>query len=430
MTRSSKLAILGGRPVIAKKDERLFHWPIVNEAMKRACAKVLDEGSMSGTDRSREFEAKFAAWNGRKYALSFPNGTSALTTAFWALGIGCGDEVICPTLTYWASCLGATTLGATVKFCDCRREDLQMDPASVEAAVTKRTKAIIVVHLSACPCDMDAIMRIARRHSLAVVEDVSHAQGGRYKGRMLGTFGDIAAMSLMSGKSFAIGEGGMLLTDAYELYRRAIRYGHYDRIPQVFSPKEIRETRNLPFGALKNRLNQCAAVVGLEQLRKYDRERREIDRAMRYFWRQLGDLPGIGMIYPTDAGSDKAGWYASRFSYDPDAFDGLTNVTFAKALSAEVGGGVLPGGYMPLHVSSLFGRKQGPFPVADRINQWMIGDLWFKHFDKAALDLHATAFRKVVEHWKDLKPLDRGVKPFDGGAGISDFEKKKVRTAK
>lgn len=423
---TDKLAILGGKPVIAKKDDWLFHWPVVNEAMKRASTKVLEEGSMSGTDRSREFEEKFAKWQGRKYALTFPNGTSALTTAFWTLGIGRGDEVVCTTLTYWASCLGAVTLGAKVRFCDCRRDTLCMDPASFEAAITKRTKAVIVVHLSAHPCDMDAIMRIANRHHIAVIEDVSHAQGGHYKGKMLGTFGKIAAMSLMSGKSFAIGEGGMLVTDDFEIYRKAIRYGHYDRIPQFFSPKEIALTKNLPFGAYKHRLNQCASAVGLEQLKKYDRERKEIEKAMLYFWKQVGDVPGISLIYPKEKGSDKAGWYASRFAYDPEAFDGLTNITFSRALSAEVGGGVSPGGYQPLHMSSLFG-KQGRLPVADRINEWMIGDLWFKHFDRKALDLHAAAFRKVAANWKLLKPLDRGVKPYDGGAGLSDFEKRRIK---
>ena len=424
---ADKLAILGGKPVISKKDDYMFHWPVVNEAMKKASTKVLEEGAMSGTDRSREFEDRFAKWNGRKYALSFPNGTSALLTSFWALGIGKGDEVICTTLTYWASCLPAATLGAKVVFCDCQRDTLCMDPKDFEAKITKKTKAVIVVHLSAHPCDMDAIMAIAKKHHLAVIEDVSHAQGGMYKGKMLGTFGDVAAMSLMAGKSFAIGEGGIALVDDYELYRKMIRYGHYDRIPQHFSADEIKLTKNLPFGAFKHRLNQCASAVGLEQLKKYPRECKKIEKAMLYFWKQLKDIRGIGLIYPKWEKSNKAGWYASRFSYDPEAFDGLTNITFSRALSAEVGGGVNPGGYQPLHMSSLFGKKQGPFPVADKINQWMIGDLWFKHFDKKLLDLHVAAFRKVCDNWKELKALDKGVKPYDGGAGLSDFEKKKLK---
>jgi len=420
-----KLAILGGTPVIDRQDDALFHWPIVNDAMRAASTAVLDEGVMSGTDRARKFEEGFAAWQGRKYALSFPSGTSAITTALFALGVGPGDEVICPSLTYWASCLGAQqALGAKVVFVDCEPETMQMDPAAFEAAITPRTKAVIPVHLSACPCDMDAIMAIARRHHIAVMEDVSHAQGGHYKGTKCGNFGEVAAMSVMTGKSFAIGEGGMLVTDDYEIYRKAIRFGHYDRIPQVFSPEEIAETKNMPFGAMKNRLNQCAAAVGIEQLKKYDAERAEIERAMLYYWKQLEGVEGLRIMYPKDAGSDKAGWYASRGHYDPEAFGGLTNVTFAKAVSAETQGGYTPGCYMPLHMSSLFG-KQGPFPVSDRMNQLIISDPWFKHCDTAKIDRYVEAVRKVVAHWKDLLPLDEGVAPCDGGLGLTDFEKKK-----
>ena len=287
---ADKLAIFGGTPVIEKYDDELFHWPIVNDAMREASTAVLNEGVMSGTDRARRFEDGFASWQGRKYALCFPSGTSAITTSLFAMGVGPGDEVICPSLTYWASCLGAQTLGAKVVFCDCEPETMQMDPAAFEAAITPSTKAVVVVHLSACPSDMDAIMAIADKHHIAVLEDVSHAQGGSYKGKRVGNFGLVAAMSLMAGKSFAIGEGGMMVTDDYEIYRKAIRFGHYDRIPQVFTAEEIKETKNLPFGAMKNRLNQCAAAVGIEQLKKYDAERAEIERAMLYYWKQLEDV--------------------------------------------------------------------------------------------------------------------------------------------
>ena len=200
-----KLAITGGVPVQKTPDEKLFHWPIVNDAMRKAQADVLEAGNMSGTDIARRFEAAFAKWQGRKYALSHNNGTNALNAAMYAIGIGPGDEIICTSVTYWASCTGALALGASVVFCDINPETLQMDPASFEARITPRTKAVMVVHYMAHPAPMDEIMAIARKHGLKVIEDVSHAQGGHYKGRMLGTFGDIAAMSLMSCKSFAIG---------------------------------------------------------------------------------------------------------------------------------------------------------------------------------------------------------------------------------
>lgn len=425
----SKLAILGGTPVIEENMQELFHWPIVNEKMQKEVQEVLLTGNMSGTDISRKFEEGFAKWHNTKYALAHNNGTNSLTAAFYGAGIGPGDEVICTTLTYWASCLGALSLGANVVFCDVDPVTLQMDPASFEERISPRTKAVIVVHYKALPCDMDQIMAIARKHGLKVIEDVSHAQGGHYKGKLLGTFGDVAAMSLMSGKSFAIGEGGMLLTDDEEIYRRAVRFGHYDRIHSCYKKEEFADTLSLPVGGLKNRMHQMSACVGLVQLEKYEEEMKEIDRAMKYFWEKLGDIPGLKMVYPEEEGSDKAGWYASHFMYDKEAFSGVSNKTFSQALSKECGVTVFPGANFPLHHSSLFSsfdiyghgkptaalylpegidpaELTGELPVADNVNNTVINDLWFKHCDKAKIDLFVDAFHKVAENHEDLLQIN------------------------
>ena len=136
-----KLALTGGKPVIGRADESLFHWPIVNDAMVEAQTKILRDGNMSGTDVSRRFEGEFAKWQKRKYALSHNNGTSALNAAMYAVGLGPGDEMVCTSVTYWASCTGALGLGAAVVFCDIDPETLQMDPASFEARITPRKKS-------------------------------------------------------------------------------------------------------------------------------------------------------------------------------------------------------------------------------------------------------------------------------------------------
>ena len=441
----SKLAIVGGSKVLEKADEALFHWPIVNQAMIDAQTKVLVDGNMSGTDIARRFEAEFAKWQGRRYALSHNNGTSSLHAAMYGIGLGPGDEIICTSVTYWASCTGALSLGATVVFCDVDPDTLQMDPASLEARITPRTKAVMVVHYMAHPAPMDEIMAIAKRHGLKVIEDVSHAQGGHYKGRMLGTFGDVAAMSLMSCKSFAIGEGGMLVTDDAEVYRRAIRLGHYDRIIDVCTDEEMEATKNIPFGGLKNRMHQVSAAIGLEQLKKHDAEISEIDRAMKYFWKGVGDVPGIRVIYPTDAGSDKAGWYASRFLYDPAAFGGVSNVTFCEALNAETGGGFSFGCNMPLHLSSVFfdvdvyghGRPtsraflpdgvdpralSGELPNAEQVNLRVLGEPWFKHDDHARIDPYVEAVRKVAANFEELLPIN-DTTPIIGGVALSRRKK-------
>ena len=440
-----KLAIVGGRKTLEKADETLFHWPIVNQAMIDAQTKVLVDGNMSGTDIARRFEAEFAKWQGRRYALSHNNGTSSLHAAMYGIGLGPGDEIICTSVTYWASCTGALSLGATVVFCDVDPDTLQMDPASLEARITPRTKAVMVVHYMAHPAPMDEIMAIARRHGLKVIEDVSHAQGGHYKGRMLGTFGDVAAMSLMSCKSFAIGEGGMLVTDDAEIYKRAIRLGHYDRIIDVCTDEEMEAPKNIPFGGLKNRMHQVSAAIGLEQLKKHDAEIAEIDRAMKYFWKGVGDVPGIRVIYPTDAGSDKAGWYASRFLYDPAAFGGVSNVTFCEALNAETGGGFSFGCNMPLHLSSVFfdvdvyghGRPtsraflpdgvdpralSGELPNAEQVNMRVLGEPWFKHDDHARIDPYIEAVRKVAANFEELLPIN-DTTPIIGGVALSRRKK-------
>lgn len=436
------LAVQGGTPVMDKYPEKMFHWPIVTDEMRKAMLDVLEDGNMSGLNITKQFETEFAAWQQRKYALAHNTGTNALNAAMFAVGLGPGDEMICTSVTYWASCTGALTLGATVVFCDIDPKTLQMDPDSVEAHITPRTKAIMVVHYMAHPVDMDRIMAIAKKHHLIVIEDVSHAQGGHYKGKLLGTFGEVAAMSIMTGKSFAVGEGGMLVTDDFEIYRRAIRFGHYARIGDVYSPEEYKETFTVPWGGVKNRMHQCSSAVGRIQLRKYEAEKAEIDKAMKYFWKKLEGVNGISIIYPKDEGSDKAGWYATRFLYEPEAFHGISNATFAKALNAEVAGhGFSVGGNYPLHKSSVFydvdifgngvptasrflpkgidvKALTGELPVAEQINTKILGEPWFKHYEPEIIDKYVEAVLKVVEYHEELLAVNDTQK-VSGGIGLS-----------
>ena len=440
----SKLALYGGTPILKKCPEEMFHWPIVNDAMRKAQLDVLESGNMSGTDISKKFEAEFAKWNQVKYALTHNTGTNSLIAAMFGIGLGPGDEIICPSVTYWASCTAALSLGATVVFCDICEKDLQMDPESIEAHITPRTKAIMVVHYMAHPADMDRIMAIARKHSIKVIEDVSHAQGGHYKGKLLGTFGDAAGMSLMTGKSFAIGEGGMLITNDEEVYNRAIRFGHYDRIRSVTPADEFSLTNSVPFGGQKFRMHQVSAAIGLEQLKKYDAEMAEIDKAMKYFWKGISDVKGLRMIYPEEESSDKAGWYASRFGYDPEAFSGISNAAFATALNAEVDGQFFIGGNYPLHRSEVFysvdifghGKPTaavnlpshvsvraltGELPVADKINGLILGEPWFKHYDTAIIDRYIEAVHKVAENHQELlaDEKNKATAPFYGNIALT-----------
>ena len=422
----SKLAILGGEKVATTSIAPCIKWPIVNRAMEEGVISVLRDGNMSGTNITKQFEAEFAKWQGSKYALAHSSGTASLQAAMVGIGLGHGDEIICPSITYWASVLPAMSLGATIVYADIDPKTLCLDPADFEKRITPRTKAVVVVHYCAYPAPMDEIMAIARKHNVKVIEDVSHAQGALYKGKMVGTIGDVGAMSLMSGKSFAIGEGGILVTDNQEIYERAMLWGHYERANDITLPGLV-EYKGLPCGGYKYRMHQLSSVVGLEQLKKYDSECAVIDKAMKYFWDGLKDLP-LGNHSPEEANSSKGGWYACKGLYNSEAFDGLSLKYFIEAVAAEGGQGFAAGCNAALHTHGLFHtmdvygdgkpsntannpdagaiNQEGDFPVAENICNSAFSIPWFKHFDRLLIDEQIAAVRKVCENYKDLLASD------------------------
>ena len=266
------LALLGGEPLIKEAAPAdLFKWPIMTQEDYDAVMDIVVNNKFSGLDVTTKFQDEFAAWQGTKYALAFTNGTMALTAAMFAIGLGIGDEIICPTKTYWGSVSQAMNFGASAVFCNIN-DMLSIDPSDLERCITPRTKAIVVVHYFGYPCDMDPIMEIARKHGLKVIEDVSHAHGTMYKGRKVGTFGDVAAMSMMSWKVFAAGEIGMLVCNDREIYERAIAFGHYERNNDDFikESKDLKSYFHIALGGVKGRANQVSAALGRGQLKHFD----------------------------------------------------------------------------------------------------------------------------------------------------------------
>ncbi|MBQ7119435.1 MAG: DegT/DnrJ/EryC1/StrS family aminotransferase [Oscillospiraceae bacterium] len=445
----SKLALLGGEKFVTKDAGTIFDWPIVTKEDEEAVLDALRKRKMSGSDITKAFEEDWCKWTGSKYALGTNNGTSALHCAMFGCGVGRGDEIICPAVTYWASCTAVYNLGATVVFCDIDPITRNLDPKKLEAKITDKTKAIVVVHYESYPADMDEIMEIARKHNVKVIEDVSHAQGGKYKGRMLGTIGDVGAASLMSGKSFAMGEAGILHTDNREIYERAIAFGMYER----FSAKDIetdylKPLAGLPLGGFKFRMHQLSSAMGRVQIKYYDERCAEIDKAMNYFLDLIDGLPGMRprrVDYST--GSTMAGWYATTGIYVPEELGGLSVTRFTEAIRAEgVEGGVTAGCNRPLHTHNLFKTADvfndgkptriansdkdvreldNDLTVAEGIGRLTFHLPWFKHFDKELIEQYAGAFRKVCENYKDLLPGDEGDPENIGGWHRFTHDKKK-----
>jgi dTDP-4-amino-4,6-dideoxygalactose transaminase len=181
---------------------------------EQAVQQVIRSGWLSMGEVTKSFEQEFAAFIGAKHTLAVTNATAALHLACLAAGIGPGDEVIVPSLTFVATANAVRYTGATPVFADVESLDwLNISPASIEIRITERTRAILVVHYAGFPCDMPAIMEIARQHNLVVLEDSAHAIGSSLDSRMLGTWGAIGCYSFFSNKNMTTGEGGMLATD-------------------------------------------------------------------------------------------------------------------------------------------------------------------------------------------------------------------------
>lgn len=427
-----QLALHGGPKSVQTDATDIFKWPIITPEDEAAVLDVLRRGAMSGTDVTIKFEEEFAAWQGAQYALACNNGTAALQSALYGCGISVGDEIICPSLTYWASALPVLALGASVVFADIDPTTLCIDPNDIEHRISADTRAIVVVHYLGHPADMDPIMAIAQRHGLKVIEDVSHAQGGLYKGKKLGTIGDVAGMSLMSGKSFAIGEGGILSTDHREIYERALAFGHYERYDDRITSPALRPYRNLPLGGYKYRMHQLSSAVGRVQLKQYDQRIKEIRRAMNHFWDLLADVPGLQAHRVNKADNNTmAGWYAPHGLYKPDELGGLSITRFAEAVRAE-GSQCAAGINKPLHIHPLlteadvYGHdrptriahahrdlihEQGSLPVSEKIGMLSYGIPWFKHYRPEIIAEHANAFRKVAENYTELLADDPGNPP-------------------
>src|SRR5579871_6037641 len=309
------LAVNGGEPTvtIARDDP----WPVIGEDEVAAVTAVLRSGRLSIRDGSgvlAEFEHRVAAYFGVRYALAQNNGTSTLHAAYFAIGIGPGDEVIVPTNTIWASVTPMLAAGGIPVLCDINPRTLTIDPAAIERCITPRTKAITVVHLWGNIAQMDEIMAIAQHHNLAVVEDCSHAHGGTYKGRKVGTIGNIGCFSLQGGKVVVAGEGGVLITDTSEYFDRALVLGHYGRIHQVAD--EAYRSYFAGFNGLghKYRPHPLAVAIANAQWPRLDEINRQRKENYEYLMAGLGRVPGVELT-ETVEGAQRGGYFGTQVLY-------------------------------------------------------------------------------------------------------------------
>jgi perosamine synthetase len=304
------------------------------------------------------FEEQFAARVGRRFGVAVSNGSAALEVAVAALQLGPGDEVILPTFTIISCAAAIVRAGATPGLVDCDQRTWNMRVDAIEAAITPRTRAIMVVHLYGMPVDMDPVLTLAKRHRLKIIEDAAEAHGQTYKGRPCGSFGDISTFSFYANKHLTTGEGGMLVTDDESLAERC------------------RSLRNLCFQSSKRfvheelgwnfRMTSLQAALGLAQLERLDEFVLRKRRMGARYGELLADLSGLQLPLTRTPYAENTYWVYGLVLNDEVPFAAEE----AMRQLAELGVGTRPF-FWPIHEQPVFRRmglfKAEHYPVAERI---------------------------------------------------------------
>jgi len=412
-----QLAILGGPKTVTLDQTEANRWPIITEDDERAVLAVLRSEALSINPVVTQLEEDYRQRFGVEHVVAHNNGTGAIHAAMHAFDIEPGDEVIVPSATWWASVMPVLHAGGVPIFAETEEQCLGLDPEDVERRITDRTKAIVIVHLFGMPSKIDELLAIARRHGLKVLEDASHAHGATYHGKPIGTFGDAAVFSMQANKLVPSAEGGVLLTDDTNIYEKAIRCGHYERL-LAMTDSPSRRFAATGFGH-KFRMSPLSAALARTQLARLDERNAKRNDNCIYLSKKLEQLGCFNTFLAPD-GVERT-YFEFLIRYDPDK-TGLPIKALAKALQAE-GAQVGAPRYPLLHQQPMFtegmwkriarvtgaaaNRTYDPadLPRTQAGNATLLKLPSFPNADRALLDQYAAAFEKVIGQ-ADAVPQD------------------------
>jgi len=414
-----KLAALGGTPVRPKGAIGL-KWPHINDQMIENIVTTTKSGVWSRAQNANgnvaNFEKDFAKQIGVNYSVGTGSGTQALSTCIEALEIGPGDEVITSPYTDMGTVSSILTSRALPVLVDLDPNSLQLDPNEIEKRINKNTKAIMPVHIMGVPADMERIMAIAKKHNLKVIEDSCQAPFARYKGKAIGTIGDLGCFSFQASKAIACGEGGAVVGNDQALM---------DRCYTVQNRGAARSGKNELIGP-KYRMNEFEAAVLLGQLPSA-RERHEIrNQNANYIKAQLKGFEGL-VPQKQYAGTESSSYYHYALIYNKDHFNGASRAQFLTAINAEgIGFGSyiktglhkepwvdyilgLPGYQTAYSAARLKEYKDGMhLPNCDRVCDETLVSMWGSGTmlgSKDEMDSIVNAIMKVYENRDQLKSI-------------------------
>lgn len=327
----SELAITGGPAIAANLQTLAGAWPRTGDAA--AEAQVLDVlrsgrwGRLHDDSYAERFERAYAAFQDARHGIAVANGTVSLQLILRTLNIGFGDEVIVPALTFIATASAVAEVGAVPIFADVDPETLTIDPDSVEAAITPRTRAVIGVHYGGYPIDFDRLLALAERHGLALIEDAAHAQGSAWRGMRVGALGKFGSFSFQESKALTAGEGGIILTNDAALAERARLLHSIGR--------RTDKPGYLHYALASNyRLSEMQAALLLTQFAQLPGQVSARDAAGRALDDALAETEVL-LPQKRDARVTQRGYFFAVYRYQPEALDGIPREAFLAALEAE-----------------------------------------------------------------------------------------------
>jgi len=338
--------------------------PFLGDEELAAVGKVFDSAWLGMGSTTKEFEDRIRTLVGARHVIAVNTGTSALHLALDAIGLEPGAEVIVPSLTFAASVQAILACGGRPVFCDVCADTLNMDVADAARRVTPRTRAIMPVHYGGLACDMDAVMALAREHHLMVVEDAAHAFGSTYKGRAIGTIGDVTCFSFDPIKNITCGEGGAVVTDNDDIARRAL-------------PKRILGIDNDTWSRYRNErtwfyevvtpgyryhLSNINAAIGLAQLDRMEAFRSFKRDVVRRYDEAFGGIGGIALV---QRNLDET----FPFFYVVRILNGRRDALMTQLKGNGIGTGVH---YIPNHLQPLFAKYSTALPVTERMYEEII----------------------------------------------------------
>ena len=341
-----------------------------------------------------KFEKLLAKYMGVKYALLFNSGTSALHALLMAFDVDCKNEVIVPSFTFISTANSPLFVGAKPIFAEIEEETFGLDPKDVEKKISKKTKAIIPIHYGGCPCKIQELKKIAKRHNLVLIEDAAESMGAKIGKRKIGTFGDAAMLSFCQNKIITTGEGGAALTNSRSIYEKLKLIRSHGRVEtkNYFSFAQYMDYVTLGYNF---RMSNITAALGLTQLKKIDKiiRRRKINA--EYFNKKLSKIKGLTLQNPPENYLHVHQMYTIKIKKGKKIRNALKNYLSKKGIETRVC-------FHPVHLTGFYnslGYKKGYLPITERISSQVLTLPFYPAIKKKEIDYIAKEINYFFKNY-------------------------------